>query len=236
MPASFNTRKVPPVERISTPRAGQRPGKFDDPRLVGDAEESTFNTRVTGHGSFIMSVPWNVYATGDISTAGVRSGSRHCGGKQSSGSRCGHAHGVRRGARAGGARAILRSGSGQADGAGAASAQDHLRGAELSRSRGGIEVGDPQSPHHFQQVFERGDRPGRSDRAAESIAQAGLRGGIRFRDRPRRPPYSGREGAGSCAGIHHRQRRQRARFSDRHHAVADGQDVRYLLLPWAPGS
>ena len=46
-----------------------------------------------------------------------------------------------------------------------------------------IEVGDPQRPHHLQQVFERGDRPGRSDRAAESIAQAGLRGGIRVRDR-----------------------------------------------------
>ena len=60
----------------------ERAGKFDDPGLVGDAEESAFNTHVTGHGSFIMRYPGSsmrlvtFQQPGSVPEAGIVEGNR----------------------------------------------------------------------------------------------------------------------------------------------------------------
>src|SRR6201999_2073562 len=59
-------------------------------------------------------------------------------------------------------RRILRSEFRDAACSSAASPEIYLRGPELSRPRDRIEDGDSKSPHHLQQISERGDWPWRS--------------------------------------------------------------------------
>ena len=106
--------------------------------------------------------------------------------------------------------------------------QVDLRWLELSRARSGNGATIPDVPTIFNKFATAVIGPGADIVLPKVSKSPDYEAEFAFVIGQRRPPYCRGRLAGPRLGLHHRQRRFRARLSTRHHAMADGQDVRYV--------